>query len=174
MEFWSEAWCFNFFYSDFWIFKVWDVVETVRKVTFVLWKLFFFSRCIKFSILSSIMKHSFKAKSTLKCCRKWDCPNRTTQRMVTPAVLTRVGNQSIGTSIWPRCHQLPTNTSAGIRYYHAYKLGYVEIWWLCSQVVVKEKNNIKIIKDILWHLDKLLIISITDWLFWCLLYVTDF
>lgn len=51
-------------------------------------------------IRSNTMKHSFKAMSTSKCCRKWDYPSQISQKMATPVVWMRVGYQLVGTRLF--------------------------------------------------------------------------
>lgn len=51
-------------------------------------------------IQSNTMKHSFRAMSTSKCCRKWDYPSQISQKMATPVVWMRVGYQSVGTRLY--------------------------------------------------------------------------
>lgn len=51
-------------------------------------------------IQSNTMKHSFRAMSTSKCCRKWDYPSQISQKMATPVVWMRVGYQLVGTRLF--------------------------------------------------------------------------
>lgn len=51
-------------------------------------------------IQSNTMKHSFRAMSTSKCCRKWDYPSQISQKMATPVVWMRVGYQLVGSRLF--------------------------------------------------------------------------